>query len=57
MNAPEIINLPHQALVTRARKEFKLHEERRYKPSDKSGAKRKHRINELRESDEEIYDL
>ena len=48
----EIQNLPYEALITRTRKEFKLHEERRYKPSDKSGVKRKLKLERLRENDE-----
>lgn len=45
----EVQTLPYEALVTRTRKEFKLHEERRYKPSDKSGVKRKLKLERLRE--------
>ena len=50
----DIQTLPYEALVTRTRKEFKLHEERRYKPSDKSGAKRKLKLERLRENDAEF---
>ena len=51
------IDLPFQALTQRTRKEFKLHEERRYASCDKKGnAQRKQRLNAQRERDLEDAD-
>jgi hypothetical protein len=51
------INLPYAALVTKTKKEFKLHEERRYASCDKKGnAQRKQRLNAQRERDLENAD-
>lgn len=53
----EHIDLPFQALVTKTKKEFKLHEERKYASCDKRGnAQRKQRLNAQRERDLEDAD-
>jgi len=54
----EHLDLPSQALVTRARKEFNLHEERRYNSCDKRGnAQRKQRVNAQLEREVEMSDF